>query len=575
MLSSRAQRSNRFLSSTATAAFSSLKKPDAAISPEKTGKKNKKEKPKKGQKPPEEWPTPPPPLPGTPSFSVVKEDMLLKDLTTLKPKITPEGHFGRNNIGNIGLPVVLQSAMAKVLQGTDKGQVHRDVEKLYRAMHSTGFGMKLTKKNQDGTLSPQIEPHTMEYSKGGADAFVAGRFPATYSVVYHVLNEIAKRVPTFHPNHILDYGTGPGTAIWAAREVWGENIHSVGIESSDSFRDITASIAKYLKKEVDLRAYMSPSVSSEHRPELVVCSFNLEEMDSDAIRQAAIEQLWKTTSDMLVLIERGTPIGYKIIENARDWILSTANPDSYHAPKGSLWKAPNESGSRAEEAKIYQPGAHVVAPCSHDSPCPMKRLGHRWCHFSVTLQRPKIMMSAKLTKSNIEDVKYSYLVIRKGPRPEHTGKEVTLRDNEKKKVAKKKRAETTEEQQPELPDLNELSQNSFHWPRVIAPPMKRGGHIIFDLCSPQGIIERSIVSKAKSYGTTLFKESRKAKWGDLWPHEPVQQTIVREPQPMPVGVGKTTKPDKNRSGVDMNEPFPKGKLDDTRKSKTTTRAGRK
>ena len=50
-----------------------------------------------------------------------------------------------------------------------------------------------------------------------------------------------------------------------------------------------------------------------------------------------------------------------------------------------------------------------------------------------------------------EDHKYSYIVIRKGERPEN-GEDATL------------------------------ESRSFHWPRMIRRPLKRGGHAIIDVC---------------------------------------------------------------------------------------------
>lgn len=54
------------------------------------------------------------------------------------------------------------------------------------------------------------------------------------------------------------------------------------------------------------------------------------------------------------------------------------------------------------------------------------------------------------------------------------------------------------------------------WPRLVMSPLKRGGHVIFDACSPSGDIERFTV--AKSHGKQEYYDARKSKWGDLFPH---------------------------------------------------------
>ncbi len=42
--------------------------------------------------------------------------------------------------------------------------------------------------------------------------------PGCYAAVARVLDELRLRLPDFAPRSMLDFGAGPGTAIWAARE---------------------------------------------------------------------------------------------------------------------------------------------------------------------------------------------------------------------------------------------------------------------------------------------------------------------------------------------------------------------
>lgn len=90
-----------------------------------------------------------------------------------------------------------------------------------------------------------------------------------------------------------------------------------------------------------------------------------------------------------------------------------------------------------------------------------------------------------------EDQKFTYLVLRKGKRPG-----------------------SLEDDQADLP----ASDQTFNWPRLVRRPLKRGGHIINDVCDVDGQFKRIIVPK--SQGKDVFYEARKAKWGDLWPHPP-------------------------------------------------------
>ena len=51
-------------------------------------------------------------------------------------------------------------------------------------------------------------------------------------------------------------------------------------------------------------------------------------------------------------------------------------------------------------------------------------------------------------------------------------------------------------------------------PRMILPPLKRPRHIIMDLCTPSGTLERWTVTKSMS--KQAYRDARKSAWGDLW-----------------------------------------------------------
>src|SRR5436190_10061487 len=51
-------------------------------------------------------------------------------------------------------------------------------------------------------------------------------------------------------------------------------------------------------------------------------------------------------------------------------------------------------------------------------------------------------------------------------------------------------------------------------PRIILSPMKRQGHVILDVCTPAGKIERWTVPR--SFSRQAYRDARKSDWGDLW-----------------------------------------------------------
>jgi len=56
--------------------------------------------------------------------------------------------------------------------------------------------------------------------------------------------------------------------------------------------------------------------------------------------------------------------------------------------------------------------------------------------------------------------------------------------------------------------------NALALPRAVWPPMKRRGHVILDLCTPAGRLERWTVPR--SHGRQAYRDARKSHWGDLW-----------------------------------------------------------
>lgn len=60
------------------------------------------------------------------------------------------------------------------------------------------------------------------YDVPAALAYAAARLPACYAALSRALGEVAARRPGWRPSTQLDFGSGPGTAVWAAQHVWRE-----------------------------------------------------------------------------------------------------------------------------------------------------------------------------------------------------------------------------------------------------------------------------------------------------------------------------------------------------------------
>lgn len=295
---------------------------------------------------------------------------------------------------------------------------------------------------------PEREPvaaSSPEYDSARVAAYASSRMPACYAVLFRVFDELHLQLPHFAPRTMLDFGSGPGTAIWAAREVWEQYPQRVtAIEPSDAMVKLAADLQHAQRAQQpsnsstytiqwhrQLHPSMLPTKKSKAQQisrqtyDLVVASYVLTEMSSDAARQQAVDMLWRQTKDVLVLIEPGTPSGSAHVRHARTQVLSGGSSSS------ALKQSQKCTHPEAPSKQSQPAGAHVVAPCPHDGNCPMEGT-KSWCHFAQRFQRSDLQRRHKVLPGGhgartYQDERFSYVVLRRGARPTpHTVPELTI-----------------------------------------------------------------------------------------------------------------------------------------------------
>jgi len=398
---------------------------------------------------------------------------------------------------------------------------------------TTATHLRLTKE----LFAPVKPPIQYEYDEKNVAAYVAARMPAVYGAVHRVLSEVATRVPDFTPSRVLDYGSGPGTVLWAMREVWPEGLEHVNlVEPSRAMATACRTLLQDVEKLPLIKVHPSLALftrglrKSTRLHDLVVSSYALGELLTPAERITAVRQLWALTSDVLVLIEPGTPQGSRTVREMRAHIL--------HMEKKKL---------RREGAG----GAFVVAPCPHDGQCPMDKTSN-WCHFIQRLERTT---SQRVTKRHnkptplraYEDEKFSFVVLRRGSRPnepyplegliieppEEDDFEFFEEDEDSFELEEDGEEEDELEDDGELEDEeeedseeevigNRVADVGSGWARIVRTPIRRGRRTILDLCvatekdGSRGEVTRMVCSR-RGHAAPLHPQARKSRWGDLWP----------------------------------------------------------
>jgi len=267
-------------------------------------------------------------------------------------------------------------------------------------------------------------------SKEEALLYLITRLPATYHVGMRVLSVLKEVFLDYDKiKSVLDLGAGVGASRWLFQETLPEITTYTLVEQNPFMLDIGKKLIQPLGQFVS-ENYVLASLTPH---DIVFLSYSLSELPQSQ-QEKTVQKIWNHTTQVFVLIEPGTPHGFETIRRARE--------------------------------SLVQQGAHILAPCGHESLCPMK--DGNWCHFSSRFLRSLDHQRAKEGRLSYEDEKFSYLIASRTPSPKP------------------------------------------HPFRIIQKPIKAKGHIILDVCTPNGIIRKTL-TKSK---TPDYKTQSRLEWGD-------------------------------------------------------------
>ena len=320
------------------------------------------------------------------------------------------------------LPSPLRQAVDRLLDGTPLAVLQQAAKTLsdrYRA------------ELRDGRL------HMAE--ELAVKAYLAARMPATYVAARASLGALSEARPDFSPRTLLDIGAGPGTMLWAATDLWPGLEQATLLEASGPARKIGGHLASegglavnatWLAGDATIELGIPPAA------DLVSVAYVLDEI-APASRTKLVGRLWAVTADTLIVVEPGTPAGWQRILEVR--------------------------------GQLIEAGAHILAPCPHDAPCPLA--APDWCHFSRRVARSRLHRLAKEADVPWEDEKFIFVAA--------------------SRVATASRPS-----------------------RVLAPPKSGSGKVALKLCRPDGQVEERLFTKRNG---AVFKSARRVDWGDVLP----------------------------------------------------------
>lgn len=100
--------------------------------------------------------------------------------------------------------------------------------------------------------------------------YAIGRFSKEYAVLLKIFKEISQRDPDFKPRSFLDFGSGVGTGMWAASNIWNDGIFEfLNVDSSREMNNLSDLILRDgnenqqpVMKNVFYRQFLPASVVS-------------------------------------------------------------------------------------------------------------------------------------------------------------------------------------------------------------------------------------------------------------------------------------------------------------------------
>ena len=393
-----------------------------------------------------------------------------------------------------------------------------------------------------------LEASQFKMGEMEGNAFLAAVMPGAYAASLSTLVEVRKRLGSDwlrglmrREPRILDAGAG-GAAILAWRELlraeW-ELLHPDGaphdkLPPNGKSTVVTGSaiLRNRASKLLDNTTFIPrlpdydpsrdhPSLETNNpqprkQYDIIVAPHTLWTLKEDYMRKSQIQNFWSLLDPrggVLILIEKGVPRGFELIAGARETLLK------YHVSTPGSEMVEHSIEDASENRFGPKEKGMIIAPCTSHGKCPMyikfgESHGRKdYCHFSHRYIRPPYLQRILGARDrNHEDIKFSYVALQRGA---DQRQDLGFEQGHAATDAAFKGYEYAIDQT----DIEALSQappkvNALTFPRAILPPIKRRGHVILDLCTPSGKIERWTVPK--SFSKQAYRDARKSKWGDLW-----------------------------------------------------------
>lgn len=389
------------------------------------------------------------------------------------------------------------------------------------------------------------------------------RLLSNYAIAFRVLDEASSLLGPnkWRPKRVIDFGIGCGSAAAAAMEVWDDIEWVHGIDSSQAMREgaqlfLEDFIKHQGRENGPVRVTLSGHLSVEVAPpsfDLALFSYTAMELSHSAGILAAAGSLWEKLlpGGILVMIEPGTPDGFSSVRIVRNMLLECCPP--------------NQSQAGGDEC-------HIIAPCTHNGPCPMERYqelvderrtqqdvpepsvdpvspGRKGKDKSGELEGREdvdendgirtgfcsFVQTMPGASWNSKGEKFSYLVAQKRLTGESLDEPHPFADDDLLALLERTHRSPNDVQTFQAAiDLEERYIDSeddtlglellrgdrarASFGRIVNAPKKKKGHVYIETCTAPGRLDRHKVRKSLSKIVPgIYAAARKSRWGGFFP----------------------------------------------------------
>ena len=355
------------------------------------------------------------------------------------------------------LPLGLQRAIGQELAACEPARLRAACSRLsfvYReAMESTGAASAAS--SREPSLRNALSTGELR------TAYLGVRMPATFAAIAAALGwtrEACSPQSLDEFRSVLDLGSGPGTALWAATQLFPSLEAATALERDPGMIEIARRLGSQAAHRALREARWVQGDLTATLPEgawdLVVCSYALNEL-GEAERDGLIRQAWARTAKLLVVVEPGTKAGFANVLGVRRRLLAA--------------------------------GATLAAPCPNSLGCPMAD-GSDWCHFAARVERTAEHRRLKDATLGHEDEKFSYAAFM--------------------------RSAFMRSPQPDVPegDAQPDEKSTGSPARIVRHPKIFSGYTKLVLCR-EGEIANTTVTRSKKED---WRSLKRLGWGDRW-----------------------------------------------------------